>query len=206
MAVLYGTLNNDDQFGTNTADSIYGYDGSDYQYGYGGNDYLSGGNGIDYLIGHGDNDILDGGSNNDHLDGGTGQDYLYGGTGRDSLYGGLDYDTDRFIFSLGNSPSTTEGVDTVWDWNVLHDYIDLPIRGTASNYAEAPTSFTGIVGARHQVESNPTLRLEDHVFLYNTYTDTGYLLSDLDRNWSFESGIIIRGAGSALDMNYSDII
>jgi hypothetical protein len=89
---------------------------------------------------------------------------------------------------------------------VAYDYIDMSIAGTAYNYAERATSATYIDAARYQVEHDSALRLEDHVFLYNPSTDTGYLLSDLDRNFSFETGVILRGAGSASDLNYSDII
>ena len=45
-----------------------------------------------------------------------------------------------------------------------------------------------------------------HVFLYNSQTDTGYLLSDLNNDNRFETGVILTGAGSAADMNYRYII
>jgi hypothetical protein len=80
----------------------------------------------------------------------------------------------------------------------------MPIAGTSSNYGEAATSATTIEAARAQVEGT-ALRNEDHAFLYNASTDTGYLLSDLDGNYTFETGAIMVGAGSASDLNYSNI-
>jgi Ca2+-binding RTX toxin-like protein len=156
-------------------------------------DYQRGTYDADSIYGYGGSDIQSGSAGNDNLVGGTGQDYLTGGS-----------DIDLFVFFLGHSPSTTREADFIVDWDVRYDFIQLPVAGTASNYAEAPTSFTNMEGARHQVESSPTLG--DHVFLYNSYTDTGYLLSSLDGDFIFETGIVIMGAGLALDMDWSDII
>jgi Ca2+-binding RTX toxin-like protein len=194
MAVIHGTVWSDnntyngfpfwpfnykhDLEGTAGPDSIYGYQGNDILRGHGGNDYLNGG---------------------------TGYDHLYGGTGRDSLVGGYDTNRDDFHFVRGDSNSSTAEADTIWDWNVSYDYIDSSIAGTASNYGEAQTWWTNVEGAEFHVE-NTNLRFEDHVFLYNAGTDTGYLLSDLDRNFDFETCVVLSGAGSASDMNYSDII
>jgi Ca2+-binding RTX toxin-like protein len=185
--VMYGYGGNDTQVGNQYGDSLYGYDGNDSQYGYGGNDYLSGMGGYDYL------------------NGGSGVDHLWGGTSRDSLVGGYDYSSDTFHFSQGHSNSSTAEADTIWDWNVAYDWIDMPIAGTSSNYGEAQTWWTTVEGAEYHVE-NTSLRYEDHVFLYNTGTDTGYLLSDLDRNFDFETCVVLRGAGSASDLNWSDIV
>lgn len=221
---IYGNNYNNYQYGTNYSDNIFGYGGNDTQYGYGGNDYLSGGDGNDYQNGGYDNDslygsygndtqygsygndYLSGGSGYDYLNGGYGTDTLVGGTNADSLVGGYDTSTDYFRFAQGDSNSYTGGADTIYDWNVSYDYIDSSIAGSSSNYAEAWTGANSISSARSHVEGSSTLRQEDHVFLYNSSTDTGYLLSDLDRNYSFETGVVINGAGSQYDMNYSDII
>lgn len=185
--IFYGNYYNNYQYGTNYADSMYGYGGNDTQYGYGGNDYLSGGSGYDYL------------------NGGLGSDTLVGGTSADSLVGGYDTSTDYFRFAQGDSNSYSGGADTIYDWNVAYDYIDSTIAGTSSNYGEMFTTANNIGTARSVVE-NSSLRYEDHAFVYNSATDTGYLLSDLDRNFTFETGVVIRGAGSAADMNWSDIV
>jgi glucose/arabinose dehydrogenase len=166
-------------------------------------DILTGGGGNDRVYAGGGKDTVYGGSGNDRLEGDSYSDRLDGGLGSDDLYGGAA--TDYFIFSSGSSPSTTSGADTIWDWNVAYDWIDMPRAGTSSNYGEAATSATTIEAARAQVEGT-ALRNEDHAFLYNSTTDTGYLLSDLNRNGTFETGVIMVGAGSASDCKYSDIL
>ena len=187
---------NDYFLGASAADTAYGGSGNDELRGYSGNDYLNGGTGADNLYG---------GSGTDTLVGDTGSDHLYGGAGRDYLWGGTAGYRDDFHFAKGDSNSDSWSADTIYDWNRSYDYIDSSIAGTSSNYGEAATSATSIEGARYQVEHS-SLRSEDHAFVYNAGTDTGYLLSDLDRNYTFETGVIIRGAGSASDMSHSDII
>ncbi len=44
------------------------------------------------------------------------------------------------------------------------------------------------------------------MFLYNAATDTGYLLSDMNNDGGFETGIVLKGAGAAGNFSYSDII
>jgi Ca2+-binding RTX toxin-like protein len=170
-----------------------------------GNDTFYGEDGNDFIDGWTGNETYYGGAGNDTLNGRGGTDVLVGGTGRDSLTGGSDPVLDYFRFSQGDSPSTNAGADVITDWNVAYDYIDMPIAGTSTNYGEARTYWTDIEGARYHAE-NTDLRYEDHVFLYNSDTDTGYLVSDLDRNYTFETGVVLTGAGSATDMNWSDIV
>jgi Ca2+-binding RTX toxin-like protein len=126
----------------------------------------------DYLFGGAGADYLNGGGGNDYLNGGIGNDHLWGGTGSDALVGGYDYYTDYFHFNQGDSNSSTAEADHIWDWNVAYDYIDMPIAGTAANYAEAQTWWTTVEGAEWQVEHTSLIN-EDHVFLYNVGTDTG---------------------------------
>jgi hypothetical protein len=80
------------------------------------------------------------------------------------------------------------------------------IAGTSANYREAGTSVTSIADAASQAEATFTSARIAHVFLYNAQTDTGYLLSKLNNDNRFETGVILTGAGSAADMNYSYII
>ena len=80
------------------------------------------------------------------------------------------------------------------------------IAGTSANYREASTSSTSIEAAASQAEATFTSGSISHVFLYNSTTDTGYLLSDLDNDNRFETGVVLSGAGSAADMNYRFII
>lgn len=190
-----GGFGNDYFLGDTGADTAYGDSGNDTLSGYSGGDFLDGGLGDDKLYG---------GSGRDNLSGGDGVDHLYGGADGDTLFGGAG--KDYFHFSQGESNSVTGQADVIYDWDVRYDYIDSAIAGTSSNYREAATSYTSVENARWQVEHNSALQSGDHVFLYNAQTDTGFLMSDLDRNNTFETGVKIVGAGSASDMNWSDIL
>lgn len=193
--------------GGNGNDYFLGDTASDTAYGGADNDTLNGHSGNDFLDGEDGNDTLYGGSGNDNLSGGAGTDHLHGGTGADALFGGYnDARTDYFHFVMGDSQAHVGQADTIYDWNRSYDYIDSSIKGRSDNYAEASTAATNIESARYQVEHNNNLNYKDHVFLYNAHTDTGYLLSDLNQNYTFETGVIIKGAGSASDMSWSDIL
>lgn len=83
-----------------------------------GNDQFNGGAGNDQLYGYGGNDDLKGGIGDDQLYGGRGNDILSGGDGLDTLVGGFGSDT--FVFN-----SLNEGLDTILDFEVGTDLIDL---------------------------------------------------------------------------------
>lgn len=174
-------------------------------FGEGGNDRFQGGSRTDNAFGGIGNDTLGGAAGDDFLSGDAGTDRLVGGYGNDWLKGGEG--TDTFVFSRGNSPSVTEIADTILDWDIRYDYIDSTIAGNSSNYAEALVNYTTIEDVQFALRTSP-LKTKDHIFAYNKDTDTGYLLSDLDNdsNNFFETAVVIKGAGSAADMNWSDII
>lgn len=197
---------------TGTTYNFYGLDGDDYFLGDSGNDYISGGDDNDQLYGNQGSDTIHGDFGNDKCVGGYGDDYLNGWYGNDRLIGAKDKDhydggggTDHFVIGRGHSYASRYEADVIYDWNAQEDYIDSPLRGTAENYGEKAAAAKSIDGAR-QVAENSYLKHEDHAFVYNADTDTGYLLSDLDRNGSFETGVILEHVGSASDMNWSDIV
>jgi Ca2+-binding RTX toxin-like protein len=120
MAVINGTINNDNLVGTQEDDLINGNAGNDSLFGLVGRDNLDGGIGNDTLAGDPDGppffnigtpifgqrlievtiqaevlyrvgqDNLNGGAGNDFLEGGAGQDTLKGGSGNDVLFGGYN--------------------------------------------------------------------------------------------------------------------
>ncbi|GAB2795220.1 hypothetical protein GCM10027040_22010 [Halomonas shantousis] len=90
-----------------------GSGGSDINAG-GGNDTVTGGAGVD---------SLNGGAGNDTLTGGAGDDILTGGAGVDSLSGGDGMDT--FVFAEGDSGATATTRDTISDFVINEDTIDL---------------------------------------------------------------------------------
>ena len=213
MVIFDGTDYDDDIDGSIYADDIEGYDGDDLINGFEGNDILSGSFGDDTLFGGYGHDDLYGGSGWDDLYGGSGLDYLSGGSGDDLLSGGLGRDTlvggtgeDLFVFTKGTSGLSTSTVDTITDWNRSDDWIDMTVRGTSANYREAKTSATSIGSALiHAEDLFPSASVK-HVFLYNSKTDTGYLVSDLNSDGQFDTGVVLRNAGLASDMSYTYII
>lgn len=174
-------------------DRIWGSSNNDLIFGDGGNDTLSGRNGADTLYG---------GLGNDTISGGDGRDVIKGNHGVDTLYGGAG--TDYFTFDPYDSHFSAGFTDTLKDWDVRADYILTSVRGTSSNYLEYQTTATNTNAVHNEIFGLRTVK--DHVFAYNPSTDTGYLLSDLDGDNYFDSGVIIEGAGSAADMNYSDLV
>jgi len=80
--------------------------------GSGFGDKLSGNGGANSLRGAGGSDSLAGGAGNDLLAGGLGRDVLVGGDGKDH-------------FRFDTSPSTSGNIDTLRDFNVNDDFIEL---------------------------------------------------------------------------------
>ena len=213
MVIFDGTDYDDDIDGSIYSDDIEGYDGDDLINGFEGNDILSGSFGDDTLFGGYGHDDLYGGSGWDDLYGGSGLDYLSGGSGDDLLSGGLGRDTliggsgeDLFVFTKGTSGLSTSTADTIRDWNRLDDWIDMTVKGTAGNYREAKTSATSISSALIRAEDLFPSASIKHVFLYNSKTDTGYLVSDLNSDGQFDTGVVLKNAGLASDMSYTYII
>jgi Ca2+-binding RTX toxin-like protein len=213
MARIYGTDFDDDIDGYSSSDIIDGYDGDDLIYGwnghddiYGGYDHdtIYGGSGDDYLSGGAGWDDLYGGSGLDYLSGGSGEDLLSGGTGRDTLSGGTG--EDYFVFKRGDSGLTTRTADTITDWNRSFDFIDMTIKGTSRNYREVETDAASIATAASDADylyGDTSIR---HVFLFNPDTDKGFLVSDLNGDGLFETGVVLKNAGLASDMSYLYII
>jgi serralysin len=119
---LDGGDGNDSLTGGDDDDTLIGGLGSDSLSGDAGNDSLDGGGANDTLLGGGGNDTLLGGDGNDSLDGGGANDRLIGGLGNDTLTGGLG--ADRFVYNNSN-----EGPDTITDFNVSQDFIQVSAVG-----------------------------------------------------------------------------
>ncbi|KQP04673.1 hypothetical protein ASF26_11160 [Methylobacterium sp. Leaf93] len=219
---LYGGGGDDSLDGGNGSDSDYL--GNDKLYGGSGNDKLAGRYGDDRLEGGNGNDKLDAGSGNDTLLGqdgddnltsGKGTDALLGGAGSDILNGGADKDTlsggggkglDTFVFALDKTAGAISRSDTILDWNPTYDSIDLKYAGTRDNYFETRT--TTISAEMAYARYDGVLKNDDmtHLFLYNTSTKTGYLLSDQNADHMFDTVVVISNAASAASMSYLDIV
>jgi Ca2+-binding RTX toxin-like protein len=201
---IYSGYGNDWIYGGYGADIVYGQSGSDVLYGEYGADDLFGGAGVDKLYGGAGGDDLYGGAGKDRLYGGTGGDDLFGGSGRDYLSGGSGWDT--FHFTKGTSGLSSASADVITDWNGAYDVIDTPVAGSFYNYGEAETTATSIAQAAYQATSwfpDPSVQ---HAFLYNPYIDKGFLISDLNGDGAFETGVVLNRAGYASDFDYFNIV
>lgn len=101
---------------TDFNDSITGDGNQNDFFGGAGNDVLNGGGGNDYLSGEDDFDTLNGGVGNDHLDGGENDD---------NLTGGSEGDTFSFTRFTQQGDLTSFGEDTITDFSVAEDHLDL---------------------------------------------------------------------------------
>jgi Ca2+-binding RTX toxin-like protein len=176
-------------------DALFGDYGEDGLYGGVGTDSLYGGFGADHLYGGGGRDRLDGGTEDDWLVGGDGQDHLSGGRG-----------SDRFVFKKGTSGVSSTSADVITDWNGAFDFIDMPTKGAAANYEEAGTTAISITAAVAQASLKFPDPSVQHVFLHNPRIDKGFLISDLNRDGAFDTGIVLNKAGDASDFSYFDIV
>lgn len=166
-STINGTPNNDILTGTPFQDIIQGFKGNDQLFGEAGNDTLRGNKGQDIVNGGAGNDTLFGGRDIDTetLIGGTGNDSLTGGRGSDILTGGTD--TDRFVFL-----TRTEGRDTITDFSVVDDIIDVSKAGLGGGL----TAGAAITAAQFSLGS--AAGDESDRFIYNK--GTGGLFFDID--------------------------
>lgn len=127
-----------------------------------GNNTLKGGNLADILDGNGGNDILTGGGGHDTLTGGTGQD----------------------IFRFNSVLSATRNMDSITDFNVTDDTIQLENTGnglfnalTGAVLVGGGTTGTLVTGAFHSGTMNVATEADDRI-IYNS--STGALYYDAD--------------------------
>ena len=116
------------------------------------------------------------------------------------------YGEDVFVFTRSTSGLSTSTADTITDWNRLYDSIDMTIRGTRSNYREVSTDAGSIATAVSDADYLYVDTNVRHVFLFNSDTDKGFLVSDLNADGYFETGVVLKNAGLASDMRFDYII
>ena len=187
--LLKGKGGNDDLLGGRGNDRLIGGTNQDFLNGQQGNDQLNGGKGKDRLNGGLGNDRVRSGLKADRSRGGRGNDVIWGGNGRDVILGGRGDDKlagnaqrDRIVGGLGDDvliggpgndrlrtgagadrvvyKSAEHGVDTILDFDVTRDRIDLRQIFNKSSYA-SPNPFAAYVklsdsaqGAVLRVDSN----------------------------------------------------
>jgi hypothetical protein len=94
----------------------------------------------------------------------------------------------------------------ITDWNGAYDAIDMRVAGTDDNYGEAGTTATSIATAARQATAwfpDPAVQ---HVFLHNPSIDTGFLISDLNGDGAFDTGVVLKRSGYASDFDFFNIV
>jgi RTX calcium-binding nonapeptide repeat (4 copies) len=198
---ISGGAGNDTLTGKTLADRINGDAGNDTIDGGNGNDSLFGGDNDDRLDGGADNDSVEGGNGNDSVRGSSGNDRVLGNAGNDTINADSDNDTvtgglgkdqltggsglDMFVFAaLDESRSTLNTVDSITDFSVVDDRIDLNIL-----------TFTGLDTDGGNTETNE-LRT-----YYVAASNTTFIRSD---QTGFEIGLV--GADYTATLTNSDFI
>ena len=162
---LVGSEGDDYIAGNDGDDTLYGGEGSDYIFGDAGDDIIGGEGGNDLIGGGAGDDLIGGGAGDDLIAGGQGDDRMYGDAGDDTLRGDSGADVvaggsgDDVIYGgsgddvlIGNgerpdlNPGATdfdtfvvkpgEGNDTVLDFNVNEDRIDLSHFNSVTGLAD----------------------------------------------------------------------
>ena len=126
--IVVGGGGGDVVIGGESRDIVRGGSGDDILSGGGKKDILRGDSGDDTIVGAQGNDVLLGDSGDDIIRGGGGRDHIQGGTGDDTLTGGRGADT--FVFGQNS------GNDTITDFTVGEDTIDLSLLSTAVTFAD----------------------------------------------------------------------
>jgi len=151
--ILHGAGGNDNLIGAGGQDIVWGgagndavagNDGNDFLGGNAGNDTVDGGEGKDFLTGGGGADSMLGGEGDDVVMGGDGADTVEGGAGVDTLIAGLGADSvlggdgaDIFVFTQGDSGAAVNQLDTVGDFELGVDFIDLTGFDKAISFVDA---------------------------------------------------------------------
>jgi Ca2+-binding RTX toxin-like protein len=146
-----GGTGNDTILGESGRDKIQGQSGNDFLSGGVDNDRLFGNSGFDDLFGETGSDMLKGGADNDRLTGGDDNDLLVGDAGNDLLRGESGDDVldggegaDEFLFTAfaSDTPGTALGADTIRDFVVGEDVLEL---GTGHTFTITSTGDQVVV-------------------------------------------------------------
>lgn len=177
---LYLGTDGDDTVNSGSSTDIVSADGGDDTVNTGsGRDYIRGGSGDDKLKGGSGNDLIRGDSGDDTIIAGTGKDVILGDEGDDDIYGGGGGDLisggtgDDTLTGGGGSDiflfSANAGNDTITDFDVDEDMIDLSLLGTT-------IAFDDLTIADLPDDSGVTVT---HTALGGTITLTGVSASEL---------------------------
>ncbi len=147
------------------------------------------------LTGNTGANTLNGELGNDTLNGGSGNDKLYGGLGNDRLTGGAG--SDLFVFN--STPNATSNRDTITDFNVRDDTIQLE-----NSVFTALGSRTGILNATmFKTGTNNAAGDESDRIIYNQ--STGALFYDADGTGA-SAAVQIALIGNQANLTVADFV
>lgn len=177
-------------------------DGRDTMYGGWGNDEIVGGGGNDTIYGGAGRDMIAGDYWQRNAPGFNGSDIIVGGQGNDYIVTGGGDDT--IVINNGDSYAWYGGgsMDTIVDFNSIHDHIDLPGQVYSWNYIEAYMTYGGWDNA--VTAANSYLKTCDYVFL--TDRSNGYLFADTNGDTYADIGVLLAGQTSLNDFSYYNIV
>jgi len=181
--------------GNNVIDGLGGFDTADYGSATGAVNLnlastgaqLTGGSGSDTLrniegvLGSAFSDRLSGSAGDNLLGGNNGNDTLAGGAGNDTLSGGLGSDIFRFDTAL----SGTLNVDTITDYNVADDSIQL------ENAVFTRLTSTGTLSSAFFAANAAGVAMDANDYLVYD-TDSGQLYYDADGNGAGAAVLVAR--------------
>jgi len=113
----------------------------------------TGDRGNDTLLGNAAGNVLTGGLGNDTLRGLAGRDFLRGGAGNDKLFGGAN--NDYFVFNT--APNSSSNHDTVYDYNVSLDTIQIENSVFTRLVHTGPLAAGYFRSASHALDGNDYL-------------------------------------------------
>ncbi|MDB5431758.1 MAG: Hemolysin-type calcium-binding region [Caulobacter sp.] len=148
------------------------------------------------ITGNGAANLLDGKAGDDALSGGAGADKLTGGAGFDALTGGADADT--FIFANGDAALTTGTSDTITDFLVGTDHIDLAgVSGKLAASAFSSVWLSGATYASALAKAQAIMTAGHQTAVFIAGAKDGWLFWNTDSNPLPDQVVLLKGLGFA---------
>jgi hypothetical protein len=160
----------------------------------GGIENVTGGTGEDYIVGSANDNTLVGNAGDDVLIGGDGDDSLTGSAGSDTITGGLGSDTIVF--------NSTTGSDTVTDWTVADDTINvsratIALEGADGDFGDANELVT--IAAAAGTDNAASLNTSNDLIIMTDTTGhtAASLVADLDTVAAGDALIVYYDSGTS---------
>jgi Ca2+-binding RTX toxin-like protein len=140
----------------------------------------------------------------DRISGSAGDDMITGGQGADTMTG--DSGADTFIFTEDDSGITSATYDSISDWTVADDLIDLGgIAGTVSNYGEQLATGAAVASAVASAETALAADTDLEFYFITNGTD-GFLMWDTDGDQTVDVVVRLVGANALSSFSAANIV